>query len=287
MNTTRLSAAYSGLQRRLVSSSFIFSLPRGRSYESKRLIPLEPSLQCIRPPAARGFTLIETIITLAVIGLVIGVLVPALSNLAIAELHSTSRKVAGFIRDSYDSAALSGQTYRMVFDPAGKKVSSEATEQVLNFNSETNALVEAVKEGDTVKNSAFEDLVGDLEAYDLEAADAAEDETAGGGNLLGAMFGGINSLASTGALGGAESFKEAGKALPLDKVYLADLTIAGKKQDEPKNKTYLYFFPHGYTQDAIIHLATGSGADVVYVTIRIEALTGAVRIDPGYIEDDE
>ena len=64
---------------------------------------------------ARGLTLVEITITVAILALVAAVAVPTLNNLGIVELRSTTAKIAGTIKSTYDNAALSGQTHRLAF----------------------------------------------------------------------------------------------------------------------------------------------------------------------------
>src|SRR5512133_1127882 len=65
---------------------------------------------------ARGFTLIEVMVTLVILVLAAAVVVPAISKTSLGELRSTCAKVAGTVRATYDQAALNGKAHRLAFD---------------------------------------------------------------------------------------------------------------------------------------------------------------------------
>src|ERR1043166_7657921 len=64
----------------------------------------------------RGFTLLEVMIALVLIGLLIAVAVPAMGALSGAQLKETSGLITGAIRDTYARTALAGKSTRLVMD---------------------------------------------------------------------------------------------------------------------------------------------------------------------------
>ncbi|MFM7142469.1 MAG: Tfp pilus assembly protein FimT/FimU [Alphaproteobacteria bacterium] len=67
---------------------------------------------------ARGFTLIEILVTLAIVGLLSALVVPRLSSIGSASLDATTRRLAQRIRSLREDAALRGRWVRLVVDPA-------------------------------------------------------------------------------------------------------------------------------------------------------------------------
>ena len=101
-----------------------------------------------------GFTLVEVGITVAILALAAAVIIPGLHNISKAELRSTASGLAAAVRSAYDSAALSGQTYRLVFSPSLHALSIESTEQTLSFDSRAGAFTTAAQAASYRRRSA-------------------------------------------------------------------------------------------------------------------------------------
>ena len=232
--------------------------------------------------AERGLTLIEVTITIAIIALVSAVAVTSVSNISKAELRASSSKLAGFVRQTYDDAALGGQTHRLTFDFESKTVTASATDQVLAFEPDSNVLAEANKAGAEIR--ALSGLADELLAKAQEqglSGGSGEESTPLTSSALSAMFD-INSLADRAGMAEEDRFTDAGKTLDLgEDVQLFDVWIQGMREAATEGKVYLYFFPHGYTQDAIIHLVD-EGGDLF--AVKVSALTGRTRIQAGRME---
>ncbi|MCK5688269.1 hypothetical protein KAI87_03310, partial [Myxococcota bacterium] len=72
------------------------------------------------------------------------------------------------------------------------------------------------------------------------------------------------------------AFSPTGQELILPEgIKIMDVWIEGMGEAEHEGKAELYFFPHGYTQHAYIHLESSNG--VIY-TISVAPLTGKVKI---------
>lgn len=227
---------------------------------------------------SRGFTLVEMTIAVAILALAIGITIPAVSNLSLADLRANASKLAGLVRQTYDAAALTGQTYRLVFDFESGRVAVQATEQVLNFDPETHAPVQAKPDEQPIV--AFDQLALAPDEDGVGAAKGDEADTSSPG-VMAAMFG-VNQAGAQGGLAGDEAFASGGPGLALnDDVHLLDVWIQGMSEPVRQGKGYLYFFPNGYAQDALIHL---EDEEKRVFTVKVRALTGTAAVENGYVE---
>jgi len=69
-----------------------------------------------RDLAARGFSLIEIMVVVAIIALVAAAVLPQVTYLAGVQMKSSARTIAGAVRITYATAVTSRNYYRIVFD---------------------------------------------------------------------------------------------------------------------------------------------------------------------------
>jgi type II secretion system protein H len=67
-------------------------------------------------PRAPGFTLIEMVIVILVIGIIAAIVAPRIGVLDTVQLRSSARSLAGTIRLTYATAVVNRQPYRICFD---------------------------------------------------------------------------------------------------------------------------------------------------------------------------
>lgn len=65
---------------------------------------------------AKGFTLVEILVALAIVAIAVGFAIPKLTELSGVELRSAARRLAGAARYASDQAAVRKATYRIRFD---------------------------------------------------------------------------------------------------------------------------------------------------------------------------
>ncbi|MCX8119131.1 MAG: GspH/FimT family pseudopilin [Desulfobacterota bacterium] len=71
----------------------------------------------------RGFSLLELIVVLFILGLSIGLIAPSFSRVSkSAELKATARKLSSLLRNSRSEAVLRGEIQRILFDLPSKTV---------------------------------------------------------------------------------------------------------------------------------------------------------------------
>ncbi len=67
-----------------------------------------------RPPANAGFTLVELIVVLVLVGAILGIVLPKTG--LTATLPSTSRQLIGAVRDAFTAASVTQTVHRLNFD---------------------------------------------------------------------------------------------------------------------------------------------------------------------------
>ena len=231
----------------------------------------------MRRDRARGLTLVEITITLAIIAMAAAVIIPAVSGTSRAELRSKAGKVAGTVKATYDSAALEGRPYRIAFDFEQKVIRVEQGDESVP-NRGVGGLA-ALLSGAGAGAGAGKGEGKGKKGEPLSLADLPPPPP----EIL-ALFG----MAAPGKAGnesdseGMAKFQNAGHDLELgEDVKLLDVWIEGHTKPAIEGTPYLRFFPHGYTENALVHL-TDEGGDVL--TVKIEALTGRTEILDHYVE---
>jgi general secretion pathway protein H len=226
---------------------------------------------------ARGFTLIEVMVTLVILVLAAAVVVPAISKTSLGELRTTCAKVAGTVRATYDQAALNGKAHRLAFDLKAQVVKVEV--DAAHRGGSTGglmALADMMTAGPTAQKPTPQDALKGLgKNVDPKDKLAPVDPP----KELMALFGGTTD--ETTAVGLAE-FTSAGHDLVLPKdIRLLSVWVEGMSQPATDGVVYLNFYPGGHTEPALIHLTTKEGT---IFTVRVEGLTGDTAIADSYLE---
>ncbi len=223
---------------------------------------------------AAGFTLVEVGITLVIIALAAGVIVPALGNVSRADLRRAASGLAATLRACYDNAALEGITYRLTLTPGKRSMLVESTEAAIVFNPQGGAVATA-----PAAEAAADDPLDGLLAAGGGAAAAAEKPLGPAPSSALAGLAGINKLSEQAA---RSDFHKVGSFTMPAHVEVLDVWTEGMATSSKAGEAYyLYFFAGGYTQDAIINLQDGEHR---IFGLRIAPFTGRSTITPGYVE---
>jgi type II secretion system protein H len=83
-----------------------------------------------------GFSLIELLIVVAILGLVAVIAVPNISNTFRYSVQSTAREIATLIKEASNSAQITGKTYRVAYDLKNDQFWAEATSETTLLQSE-------------------------------------------------------------------------------------------------------------------------------------------------------
>jgi prepilin-type N-terminal cleavage/methylation domain-containing protein len=228
---------------------------------------------------SHGFTLVEATITLAIIALIAAVAIPTIGNVTRLSLRKSSMMLAATVQATYDEAALTGETHRLVFNLQDGVIKIQRSATTFRLEPGSNALVAAAK-APTTMGSGLEAMMAGVnleEGWDEPEAKEGEE----GSGAAAALFG-ISGLQSG---SGTTSFQDTDKSFTLEEgVKIMDVWIEGSDQPITEGEASLIFFPHGYTQDAMVHL---EDADSRIFTIKIWSLTGRAEVLAGYVEGDK
>ena len=215
-------------------------------------------------------------VVIAIVGLLLGASIYGFRSIAKSDLRSSSAKMAGAIRYCFDRAVTTGAYFRLVIDLDTNKYWAERSDDRTYLN--------AGKENAPGRGQAF-DVAAEERKRDEDDAKQQEMATSIGGQMMTldpppkpkrAKF---------------QTFKDT--TLPQVKLAHAKLfDVFTPRQREPylKGRAYLYFFPDGHTERAIVRLHDGDDFYSLVVhplTGRVEVLSGKVDIPRDFGERDE
>jgi general secretion pathway protein H len=212
-----------------------------------------------------GYTLIEV---MAVAAIAVGLILVSgvgIRRLRQSDLRTASAQLAGAIKFTYDRAVTSGKYYRLVIDLDQKTYWPEVSDDRFYL----------------VRGHARPTTEGE---DDPEKPPAPKATGGGMGSILGLLGGGSagappSTVAAKVGVGkarfAADSTASKRHSAPLRGVSIE--TVWTARFDEPvkEGKAYLYFYPEGMTERAIIHLT--DTADNAFSLV-VHPLTGRVQI---------
>lgn len=218
----------------------------------------------------RGLTLIEVLVTVALIGVLTAGLFLGSGALASARLKRSASLVASAIRVAYNHANATSRPTRLVFD----------------FDARTITLEEGAGRMLIRQGERSGGAMGATEAE--EEAIAAAAEIVEGPKAPRASFRAVQPGADrTGAGGDSSGAEEPGKTLSRG-IHFRQIEVAHEDDPVESERAYLYFWPGGQTERAAIQLMRGSDRDETddsdVITLMVAPLTGKVEILGGALE---
>ena len=208
----------------------------------------------------RGITLIEVMVSLAVIGLIAGIGILGVGAQQSARLRGGAVLVAGAVRTAYSHSSGISKPLRLVFDIQERHIILEESSSTLT-----------VSTGDRTGGAAA--------ATEAERAAVEEAEA-----ILKGPRPARPSFTPTKAFGFSPDEGKTGKGLPFGVRFVQ---IETGHEDEPatEERAYLYFWPGGQTERAAVVLTTAGKEEEPTeqnsMTVIVQPLTGKTEIKRG------
>lgn len=211
----------------------------------------------------RGFTLFELIVAIAVVGLMVGIVVTQANDWFDTNIKSATNKLSSTIRYLHDKASTQNLYIRLVFDFEKNNYWVEATtEQFLLTTKEIEKAEELEKEK--------EEKEGEEEEVTIESEEGGEgeEETVT-----------LVKKYRTPEFGAVDEFLLKPVGLP-DGVFIKDIYTSHDEGPVSAGQAFIYFFPNGYIEPAIINLRDEN--DEVNFSIEINPIIGTTYLRSEY-----
>jgi prepilin-type N-terminal cleavage/methylation domain-containing protein len=218
---------------------------------------------------ARGFTLIEVMIAMALVALMVTGAVMGLRSLGNSDLRATATRMSGAIRYLFDRASTTGRVHRLVLDFETGKYWAEVTNDAF--------IMAGGKETEETRKREAEKIAKEEELK----REAAEKEAFFGASQIPSRYIPKPFIPKRAKF---DAFREmAVKPITLkSNVRFADIYTPRLQTPLAEGQGYLYFFPMGMTEAGVIHLSDKKGS--TYYTLIVHPLTGRVTVKNSFVE---
>src|SRR5262249_46972572 len=221
---------------------------------------------------AGGFTLIEIMVVLAIVSLFLTGVIVSARSLAKTDLRSTSSQMASGIRYLFDRARSTGKYYRLVIDLDAGRYWAEVSDDKFLMLREKERTTRRGRGPDEEEEKRKEEE----KQKQVEATQTATSETAD-------LFDDRGNLKLGQPKAVFKSFKDTTlKPVDIKKgVRIADIYTPRQRDAYTEGRAYLYFFPQGFGERAVIHLSDGKDS---FYSLIVHPLTGRVQVQGGYVD---
>jgi general secretion pathway protein H len=246
----------------------------------------------IRPrrEASSGFTLIEVVIVLAIVGLIFSLGIKGFKSLARSDLRSSAAHLSGSMRFLFDRASTTGKVHRLVLDLEGARYWAEVSDDKF-FAPRDSESPESLRRRETLEAEEDEEAQAKREKAEQEAAAKYSSSSKDSSFDMAKL--------EMGEFKPKRARFAAFKDLVIKPVKLKNTTVLRSvytpRVDEPltSGRAYIYFYPLGQTESAIITLSDKDG-ETIYSLVA-HPVTGRVKVytqeifpaGRGNITDDE
>jgi general secretion pathway protein H len=214
----------------------------------------------------KGLTLLEILVVTAIMGALMSAALVSARNIGRSSLRSQAFQMSAAIRYCYDRAVTTNGYYRLVLDFDNNKYWAERSDE--------RVLLGRQKEKSPGKGVALDVDALEKERDGKVAEEEAEMRSRGQG--LGIAL----EPPPRAKRAKFASFTDAAiQPVVLKRARLMDAYTPRQQEPYKKGKAYLYFFPDGHTERALIHLADQDGEQ--FFTLRVSPLTGQVTVHTG------
>jgi general secretion pathway protein H len=215
-----------------------------------------------------GFTLIELMIVILLLGLVMAVAVRGMRSLAKSDMRSSAVKMAGAIRYLFDRASTTGKMHRLVIDFENKKYWAEVSDDAYYMPRE--------RETDLTRQADAEE-----QARENDEAKKKEEAAQAAGDTYDVTKYQPQEWKSKRARFSA--FKEmAVKPAEVKGAKIQGLFTPRLAAPLNTGRGYIYFFPLGMTEAAQVYLSDDD--EKTFYSLVVHPLTGRVQIYNRYVE---
>jgi prepilin-type N-terminal cleavage/methylation domain-containing protein len=225
-----------------------------------------------RAPSA-GFTLLEMLLVMGLVGLMMGAGLAGFRALTKAELRGSSARLASAIRYLFDRASTTGKIHRLVFDFEAGKYWAEVSDDAFFLPREAETEESRTKEVEAI-------------AEEKRLEDEAREREASGQTSVEEELIDPTRYQPTEWKPKRARFEKVGervvKTVELRKVKLAGLFTPRYAQPIHTGQGYLYFFPLGQTEPAIVHVSDEKGES--FYSLLVHPLNGRVKVASGFVE---
>jgi general secretion pathway protein H len=219
----------------------------------------------LRAPGA-GFTLIEIIVVMVIVGLISGMAIHGLRSLTKSDLRASTAHLSGAIRYLFDRASTTGKYHRLVIDVDQGRYWAEV--------SDDRFFIPRDPETETSQKKLAE-LEAQLDEKDRQRKEMAE--ASGDVDTTKVMALDFRPKRPRFA-----AFKgTALKPVTMKNTRVVDVFTPRVADLVTHGRAYIYFFPLGQTEPAIVHLSDPKG-ETTYSLV-IHPITGRVRVYNEYV----